>query len=41
MIDDNAEIKPEVKKAKADVVKKTEHAKTDTKKWTAPLIVDS
>jgi|APHig6443718053_1056840.scaffolds.fasta_scaffold303744_2 hypothetical protein len=32
MIDDNAEIKPEVKKAKADVVKKTEHAKTDTKK---------
>jgi len=26
MIDDNAEIKPEVKKAKADVVKKSEHA---------------
>jgi len=32
MIDDNAEIKPEVKKAKADVGKKTENTRMDKKK---------
>jgi hypothetical protein len=32
MIDDNAEKKPDAKKAKADVGKKTGHAKTDTGK---------
>jgi hypothetical protein len=29
MIDDNVEKKPDAKKAKADVGKKTEHAKTE------------
>jgi hypothetical protein len=32
MIDDNIEKKPDAKKAKADVGKKTEHEKTDSKK---------
>ncbi len=32
MIDDNVEKKPDAKKAKAEVEKKTGHAKTDTKK---------
>ena len=32
MIDDNVEKKPDAKKAKADVGKKTEHAKTGTEK---------
>jgi hypothetical protein len=32
MIDDNVEKKPEAKKAKADVGKKTEHAKKETEK---------
>jgi len=32
MIDDNVEMKTDAKKAKSDVGKKTEHAKTDTKK---------
>jgi hypothetical protein len=32
MIDDNAEKKPDAKKATTDVVKKTEHAKKDTGK---------
>jgi hypothetical protein len=32
MIDDNMEKKPDAKKAKADVGKKTEHAKADTGK---------
>ncbi len=32
MIDDNAEKKPDTKKAKADEGKKTGHAKTDTGK---------
>jgi len=35
MIDDNVEKKPDAKKEKADVGKKTEHVKTDTKKATA------
>ena len=32
MIDDNVEKKPDAKKAKADVGKKTGHAKNDTEK---------
>jgi hypothetical protein len=32
MIDDNAEKKPDAKKAKADVRKKTEHKNTETNK---------
>ena len=32
MIDDNVEKKPDAKKAKADVGKKTEYAKADTEK---------
>jgi hypothetical protein len=32
MIDDNEEMKPEAKKAKADVGKKTEHAKKGSEK---------
>ena len=32
MIDDNVEMKPDAKKAKADVGKKTEHAKTGAPK---------
>jgi len=32
MIDDNVEKKPDAKKAKADVGKKTGHAKTDAEK---------
>jgi hypothetical protein len=32
MIDDNVEKKPDAKKAKADIGKKMEHAKTETKK---------
>jgi hypothetical protein len=32
LIDDNLEKKPDAKKAKADVGKKMEHAKTDTEK---------